>query len=366
MSERIIAITMPKWGLSMKEGKVNRWLVRAGDPIQAGTEVVEVESDKIAGVIEAADGGLLRRQVAKEDDLLPVGALLGVITDSEVAESEIETFVNDFQSRFVPGETEEDQAAAAPEIVTVDGRHISYLRRGETGDPILLIHGFGGDKNNWLFNHEALASTNTVYALDLPGHGNSDKNIDDPTFSGFVKVLLGFADALKLDEFHLVGHSLGGAISLSTALESPDRIKSVTVISSVALGKEIDAEYLRGFVATNSRKELKDLARRLFANEDLVTRQLVDDLLRFKRLDGVQSALEGILSFLLEGDRQRTVLSEDIKNLSVPIRAIWGEKDRIIPASHAASIGKDVHILPNTGHMAHMEAANEVNRLLRF
>lgn len=366
MSERIIAITMPKWGLSMKEGKVNRWLVRAGDPIQAGTEVVEVESDKIAGVVEAADGGLLRRQVAKEDDLLPVGALLGVITDSEVAESEIETFVNDFQSRFVPGETEEDQAAAAPEIVTVDGRHISYLRRGETGDPILLIHGFGGDKNNWLFNHEALASTNTVYALDLPGHGNSDKNIDDPTFSGFVKVLLGFADALKLDEFHLVGHSLGGAISLSTALESPDRIKSVTVISSVALGKEIDAEYLRGFVATNSRKELKDLARRLFANEDLVTRQLVDDLLRFKRLDGVQSALEGILSFLLEGDRQRTVLSEDIKNLSVPIRAIWGEKDRIIPASHAASIGKDVHILPNTGHTAHMEAANEVNRLLRF
>jgi pyruvate dehydrogenase E2 component (dihydrolipoamide acetyltransferase) len=366
MSERIITITMPKWGLSMKEGKVNRWLVRAGDPIQAGTEVVEVESDKIAGVVEAAHGGLLRRQVAKEDDLLPVGALLGVITDSEVPESEIETFVNDFQSRFVPGETKEDQAAVAPEIVTVDGRHISYLRRGETGDPVLLIHGFGGDKNNWLFNHEALASTNTVYALDLPGHGNSDKNIDDPTFRGFAKVLLGFADALKLEEFHLVGHSLGGAISLSTVLESPNRIKSVTVISSVALGEEIDAEFLRGFVATNSRKELKDLTRRLFANEDLVTRQLVDDLLRFKRLDGVQAALEAILSFLLEGDRQRTVLSEDIKNLSVPIRAIWGEKDRIIPASHAASIGKDVHILPNTGHTAHMEAANEVNRLLRF
>ena len=366
MSERIITITMPKWGLSMKEGKVNRWLVRAGDPIQAGTEVVEVESDKIAGVVEAAHGGLLRRQVAKEDDLLPVGALLGVITDSEVPESEIETFVNDFQSRFVPGETKEDQAAVAPEIVTVDGRHISYLRRGETGDPVLLIHGFGGDKNNWLFNHEALASTNTVYALDLPGHGNSDKNIDDPTFRGFAKVLLGFADALKLEEFHLVGHSLGGAISLSTVLESPNRIKSVTVISSVALGEEIDAEFLRGFVATNSRKELKDLTRRLFANEDLVTRQLVDDLLRFKRLDGVQAALEAILCFLLEGDRQRTVLSQDIKNLSVPIRAIWGEKDRIIPASHAASIGKDVHILPNTGHTAHMEAANEVNRLLRF
>jgi pyruvate dehydrogenase E2 component (dihydrolipoamide acetyltransferase) len=366
MSDRIIPITMPKWGLSMQEGKVNRWLVSAGDPIQTGTEVVEVESDKIAGVIETAHGGLLRRQVAKEGDVLPVGALLGVITESEIAESEIEAFVNDFQSRFVPGETEEDQAAAAPEIVTVDGRHISYLRRGETGDPILLIHGFGGDKNNWLFNHEALAATHTVYALDLPGHGNSDKDIDDPTFSGFTKVLLGFADALKLKEFHLVGHSLGGAISLSAALESPDRVKSVTVISSVALGEEIDAEYLRGFVAANSRKELKDLTRRLFANEELVTRRLVDDLLRFKRLDGVRSALEAILSFLLERDRQRIVLSQEIKNLSMPIRAIWGEKDRIIPASHATAVGKDVHILPSAGHSVQMEAANEVNRLLRF
>jgi pyruvate dehydrogenase E2 component (dihydrolipoamide acetyltransferase) len=150
------------------------------------------------------------------------------------------------------------------------------------------------------------------------------------------------------------------------ALESPDRVKSVTVISSVALGKEINAEYLRGFVAANSRKELKDLARRLFANEDLVTRQLVDDLLRFKRLDGVRTSLEAILSFMLEGDSQRTVLSQDIKNLSIPIRAIWGEKDRIIPASHAASIGKDVHILPNAGHSVQMEAANEVNRLLKF
>ena len=164
----------------------------------------------------------------------------------------------------------------------------------------------------------------------------------------------------------VVGQSLGGAISLAATLRGRDRIKSVTVISSAALGREIDAEYLRCLAKTNSRKELKVLAGRLFANEGLVTRQLIEDLLRFKRLDGVQAALESILSVFLDGNQQRVVLREQVTNLGIPIRVIWGEKDRIIPASHAALAGAEVHTLPNAGHMVHMEAANEVNKLLQF
>jgi len=363
---QIHPVTMPKWGLSMREGKVNRWLANIGDALQAGAEVVEVESDKIAGVIEAASGGVLRRKIAKEDDVLPIGALLGLIADNQVADAEIDAFVAEFQSRFVPGEIEAAESAAGPETVTVQGRKISYLRRGDGGEAVLLIHGFGGEKNSWLFNHEALAGTNTVYALDLPGHGNSDKAIDDASLDGFANVILGFADALKIGQLHLVGHSFGGAISIAATLRETDRVKSVTVISSAALGKEIDAEYLRGLTRTNSRKELKALAGRLFANERLVTRQLVEDLLRFKRLDGVQAALETILGAFLDGDQQRVVLSEKTASLSKPIRVIWGEQDRIIPASHAALAGADVHIVPNAGHMVQMEAAHDVNKLLHF
>jgi pyruvate dehydrogenase E2 component (dihydrolipoamide acetyltransferase) len=195
---QIYPVTMPKWGLSMQEGKVNRWLASPGDSIQVGAEVVEVESDKIAGVIEAASEGVLRRQVAKEDDVLPVGALLALIADKEVAESEIDAFVAEFQSRFLVSKTAEAERTAGPETVTVQGHKISYLRRGDGEEVILLIHGFGGDKNSWLFNHEVLAATKTVYALDLPGHGNSDKAIDNPSLDGFAKVILGFADALKI------------------------------------------------------------------------------------------------------------------------------------------------------------------------
>ena len=60
---RIKPIVMPKWGLSMKEGKVTSWLAEEGTRIDVGKEILEVETDKIAGVVEAADSGVLRRRV---------------------------------------------------------------------------------------------------------------------------------------------------------------------------------------------------------------------------------------------------------------------------------------------------------------
>ena len=80
---RIKPIVMPKWGLSMKEGKVTGWLAEEGTKIDVGKEILEVETDKIAGVVEAADSGVLRRRVGTPDTVYPVKALLGVVADDE-------------------------------------------------------------------------------------------------------------------------------------------------------------------------------------------------------------------------------------------------------------------------------------------
>jgi pyruvate dehydrogenase E2 component (dihydrolipoamide acetyltransferase) len=345
---------MPKWGLSMTEGRLVDWLVEEGAELAVGDEIAEVETEKINGVVESPAAGVLRRRVAAENDVIPVGGLLGVIADASVSDADIDAFVADFQASFVPGEAAEE---AGPEPVVADG--LRFLKQGEGGEPLVLLHGFGGDLNNWLFNAEPLASERTVYALDFPGHGGSVKEPRD-----LVEALRSFLDGQGLGRVHLAGHSMGALVAGSFALAEPERVLSLALIAPAGLGEEIDASYVDGFVSATGRKDLKPVLRRLFADPELVTRSMVDEVVKYKRLDGVQASLEALRDRLFPDGRQATVL--DLAGYGGPVLVIWGEADAIIPAAHAeaAPPGAEVKILPGVGHSPHMEAAGEVNRLL--
>jgi pyruvate dehydrogenase E2 component (dihydrolipoamide acetyltransferase) len=352
MSEtrQISKLGMPKWGLTMTEGRVIEWLVEEGAELDVGDEVVEVESEKINNVVEAPAAGVLRRRVAAEGDVLSVGGLMGVIADASVPDADIDAFVEEFQATFVP--EEEVAAGPAPETVEVDGRRIQYLKMGEGGTPLIFIPGFAGDINIFVFNQEALSSDRAVYALDMPGHGRSAKDVGEGDLDFFAGVVAGFLDEMGIEKAHLAGHSIGGAIAGTFALAHPERVASLILIASACLGEEINADYIEGFIAANRRREMKNVLQLLFADPDLVTRDLVNE------------ALRTVADRVFPGRRQAKVL--DLSGSDVPLLAVWGSEDDIVPASHADNLPDHarVDIIDGKGHSVQMEAAGMVNRLV--
>ncbi len=369
MSAAIEGVTMPKWGLAMSEGLVAAWHADAGATIAAGDELLDIETEKITNAYESPHAGVLRRQVVPAGEVAPVGALLAVVAPAEVDDGEIDAFVAEFQARFA--EELADRAAAqdtGPEPVTIEagGTRLRYLELGDgEGPAVVLIHGFGGDLNGWLFNQPVLAESARVIALDMPGHGGSGKDVAAPDVDGLAASVAAFLDALGLESAHLVGHSLGGAVAV--ALAAAGRARSLTLISPAGLGDEIAMDYIESFIAAKRRKQLKETLGALFADPELVTRDMIEEVLRFKRLDGVQAALETIASTVFAGGTQARSVRDELAGLDVPVQILWGREDRIVPVAHADGVpdAVQVHVLDDVGHMAHMERASEVNAAIQ-
>jgi pyruvate dehydrogenase E2 component (dihydrolipoamide acetyltransferase) len=172
-------------------------------------------------------------------------------------------------------------------------------------------------------------------------------------------------DQLGIAAAHFVGHSLGGAIAMQMAIDHPQKVKSMTLICSAGLGPEFSS-YVDDYVAAQNRKDLKPVLERLFADKGLVSRQLVDDVLKYKRLDGVDTVLAGLAEAIFGGQKQHELPGAKLPSGHAPALVIWGKEDQVITSAHAGNLpGAKVHVLEGAGHMVFMEKASDVNALIK-
>jgi pyruvate dehydrogenase E2 component (dihydrolipoamide acetyltransferase) len=125
--------------------------------------------------------------------------------------------------------------------------------------------------------------------------------------------------------------------------------------------------YIDGFMQAKRRKQLQPVLAMLVADPAMISRDMIEDVLKFKRLDGVEAALNRIIDDTFAGGRQMLELTSRLSELSVPVQVIWGRQDRVLPVAHSEGLPSSipVTVYDDAGHMAHMEKAAEVNEKLR-
>lgn len=257
---------------------------------------------------------------------------------------------------------------ALPELrsTTVFGRAIKYYDVG-SGPPLLLIHGIGGDADEWAFCFEAFSQSHRTIALDLLGFGRSDKPLIKYQIAAFVEVIERFLENLKIDRVALLGESLGGWIAASFALNFPRIVAKLILVD--AAGVWGDVTKLPIDLRVSTRAHMRDVFQLLFHDKRLVTEDLVDYVyqLHLERGDGyaIDSVLRG-----QESGRER--LDSRIGGISVPALVLWGQQDEMIPLSvgqhlHRLIPGSTLEVIPQCGHLPALEQPAEfVRRVLEY
>ena len=360
----ITPILMPTWGLSMEEGSIVKWLVAEGAQVAPGAELVEIETTKIANVMEASDTGILRRIVAQPGETRACGDLIAVLADAEIADSEIDAFVAGFV-RTAPEDTDAGPQAPEPVLLDLPMGAIRYLQQGADGSAVVFIHGFGGDLDSWMFNQPEIAARHRTYAIDLPGHGGSTKDLREGSLAELADAIEAALQKLGLDHWHLVGHSLGGAVALELATRQPQPCRSLTLIAAAGLGERINGDYIDSFIGAQRSRDIQRCLANLFADPKSATRDMAEAVAKYKRLDGVEDALRKIEQSCFSDGFQRIALHDRLAALSCPVLAVWGAQDAILsPATLASLPGAETHLVDQAGHMPQMEQPRDVNERL--
>jgi pimeloyl-ACP methyl ester carboxylesterase len=240
----------------------------------------------------------------------------------------------------------------------LDGQRLFFLRRAgrdQRFPPILFLHGAGGNALLWGRVMQHLPGPAAI-ALDLPGHGRSTGR-GSATIAGYRRVVLTAADALGLDALIIAGHSMGGAIALDMALEAPERVRALVLMSVTA----------RLYVAPALLEQLvQDPAQ---ARQWIIETGYGPDTLTQARALGAKQ-LAAVRPEVLHGDFVACSVFDARSRLGevrAPALVLCGAEDRLTPPKYVAALQEGLprarlELIPGAGHMLPLECPEDVAR----
>ncbi len=261
---------------------------------------------------------------------------------------------------------------ASKKTISTPYGEIGLSESGE-GNPLLMIHGLfaSGETFNELRDH--IPKGVRAITPDLPDCGNSTASAEfRPTWDGYARSVIGLADSLGLDRFDLLGHSMGGGISITVAATWPKRVRRLVLVDAISLpytvplkgrlplkpilgellfrmyGRKMFVDYFENDVFFDSSRMDRDKVLRLF------------DAFANKRT----AALEA-----LRATANPSPVGEIVSNVSCPTLILWGEKDALVPLEVGRRLedlipGGELHVINNCGHSPVEENPDEASRII--
>jgi pimeloyl-ACP methyl ester carboxylesterase len=259
----------------------------------------------------------------------------------------------------------------------VDGLRLHYVTEGR-GPAVILVHGLGGFAESWRHNVRALATRATVYAIDLPGFGNSAKPRTRYRLSYFASAVRAFMDGLGIAQASLIGHSLGGAVGVTYALTHPSRVERLALVGAVVPGCGFRPSWIYRLVALRGLGEALScagcapvykaaLARCFFAPD----RREIDFFVDYRyaaRADAAARAayLATLRDVRGDFDTHARDYRRALGTLELPVLLIHGRQDHVVSRDHCAEVAR---VVPHAvvrwvdacGHFPQIEHVEAVN-----
>jgi pimeloyl-ACP methyl ester carboxylesterase len=266
-----------------------------------------------------------------------------------------------------------------PQTVQIKGHTIFYITEGE-GEPLLLIHGYGAGMWVWEKQIDFLSRFYRVYALDLIGHGFSDRPKIPYTPETYIYFLRDFMDRVGIEKAILIGNSMGGGIAWAMASLFPSRVKKLILTDCVPpdVLDQVRNDSFKTLVAmkdipllsyllftSRNRRSIRWILQECVFDTKRITSEVLDRQYQLSKIRGSSWVLYSTIKNAKEAPKLRDCLSR----IYQPTLLLWGERDLIFPPSvgedlHQSIKGSKFQVIDKSGHIPMWETPNEVNQAI--